>query len=156
MISFSDTLESNDSITAFTDQNIASETQSDEFFVVVFPHQEGVAKDFDLEHLSTEIKVNISVELQNDEWLVHVVDKAFHVVWNGQHLLTLADLCYHDPDLDFDDGQLLYTRRDIPNGELVRASNPMENFTSSPRKICGKDASSSNIRVQTLPALCYL
>ncbi|KAM6156738.1 chondroitin sulfate proteoglycan 4-like [Erethizon dorsatum] len=136
LISFSDTLESNDSITTFTDQDIVgerlmyihddSETQSDEFFVVVSPGQEGVGRDFDLEHLSTEIKVNISVELKNDERPIRVVDKVFRVVRNGQRLLTLADLCYHDPDLDFDDGQLLYTRRGIPNGDLVRASNPAE------------------------------
>ncbi|XP_005392771.1 PREDICTED: chondroitin sulfate proteoglycan 4-like [Chinchilla lanigera] len=136
LISFSDTLQSNDSITTFTDQDIVgerlmyihddSETQSDEFSVVVSPGQEGVVKDFDLEHLSTEIKVNISVELKNDEWPVRVVDKVFHVVRNGQRLLTLADLCYHDPDLDFNDGQLLYTRRGIPNGDLVRADNPTE------------------------------
>ncbi|EHB17291.1 Chondroitin sulfate proteoglycan 4 [Heterocephalus glaber] len=136
LIGFSDTLESNDSITTFTDQDIVSErlmyihddseTQSDDFFVVVSPGQEGVVKDFDLKHLSTEIKVNISVELKNDERPVRVVDKAFHVVRNGQRLLTLEDLCFHDPDLDFDDGQLLYTRWGIPNGDLVRASNPTE------------------------------
>lgn len=35
-----------------------------------------------------------------------VVDKVFHVVQNGQRLSTLADLCHHDPDLNFDDHQL--------------------------------------------------
>ncbi|KAK2492538.1 hypothetical protein MC885_020487 [Smutsia gigantea] len=61
--------------------------------------------------------------LKNDEKPVHVVGKVFHVVRNGQRLLTLADLCYHDPDSDFDNGQLLYTRQGISNGELVRAGD---------------------------------
>ncbi|XP_027627858.1 chondroitin sulfate proteoglycan 4 [Tupaia chinensis] len=139
LISLSDSLESNDNITTFTDQDIVgerlmyvhddSETECDEFHVVAStrgPGQEAVARDHDMNNLSTEIKVSISVGLKNDEKPVRVVDKVFHVVWNGQRLLTLADLCYHDPDLDFDDGQLLYIRRGIPNGDLVRVSDPTQ------------------------------
>ncbi|XP_047412438.1 chondroitin sulfate proteoglycan 4-like isoform X2 [Sciurus carolinensis] len=139
LMNSSDSLKSNDSITTFTDQDIAgeqlmyihddSETQWDEFFLVASAKgsgQEGVARDPDLEQLSTEIKVTVSVELKNDERPVRVVDKVFHVVRNGQRLLTLEDLCYHDPDLDFDDVQLLYTRRGIPNGDLVRTSDPTQ------------------------------
>lgn len=66
------------------------------------------------------------MELKNDEKPVHVVDKVFQVVRNGQRLLTLSDLCYHDPDSDFDDGQLLYIRRGISNGDLVQASDPTQ------------------------------
>ncbi|XP_053337191.1 chondroitin sulfate proteoglycan 4 [Clarias gariepinus] len=62
---------------------------------------------------------NISVQLVNDEKPVRIVDKVFHVVKNGQRLLTLDDLCYHDADSDFNDGQLVYTRRGIPIGDLV-------------------------------------
>ena len=66
------------------------------------------------------------MELKNDEKPVRMVDKVFHVVRNGQRLLTLSDICYHDPDSDFDDGQLLYIRRGIPNGDLVQASDPTQ------------------------------
>lgn len=62
---------------------------------------------------------NITIQLVNDEKPVRIVDKVFHVVKNGQRLLTLDDLCYHDADLDFSDGQLVYTRRGIPIGDLV-------------------------------------
>ncbi|XP_026798648.3 chondroitin sulfate proteoglycan 4 [Pangasianodon hypophthalmus] len=62
---------------------------------------------------------NISIQLVNDQKPVRVVDKVFHVACDSQRLLTLEDLCYHDPDSDYDDGQLLYTRRGIPMGELV-------------------------------------
>ncbi|XP_023564655.1 chondroitin sulfate proteoglycan 4 isoform X2 [Octodon degus] len=136
LMGFSDTLESNGSITTFTDEDIVgerlmyihddSETRNDEFFVVPSLGQEGEVRDPDVQHLPSEIKVNISVELRNDERPVRMVDKVFHVVRNSQRLLTLADLYYHDPDVDFDDGQLLYTRRGIPNGDLVRAGNPTE------------------------------
>ncbi|XP_042547044.1 chondroitin sulfate proteoglycan 4-like [Dipodomys spectabilis] len=139
LMNFLESLESLDNITTFTDQDILggrlmyihddSETRCDEFFLVASaerPGQEGVAGDLDPEPLSTEIKVRISVELKNDERPVRVVDKVFHVVRGSQRLLTLGDLCYHDPDVDFDDGQLLYIRRGIPNGDLVRASHPMQ------------------------------
>ncbi|XP_029797122.1 chondroitin sulfate proteoglycan 4-like [Suricata suricatta] len=136
LINLSDPLGSHDNITAFTDQDLVgerlmyvhddSETQRDEFVLVasaIVPGHDGAIRDLDMEHLSTEIKVTISVGLKNDEKPVRVVDRVFHVVRNGQRLLTLADVCYHDPDSDFDDGQLLYTRRGIPNGDLVRASD---------------------------------
>nr|XP_021494584.1 chondroitin sulfate proteoglycan 4-like [Meriones unguiculatus] len=132
-------LGSDNSITGFTDEDIVggrlvyvhddSETQSDEFLVLASATglgQQGGVRSLASEHLSTEIKVSISVELKNDEKPVRVVDKVFHVVRDGQRLLTLVDLCYHDPDVDFDDGQLLYTRRGIPNGDLVKASEPSQ------------------------------
>ncbi|XP_056592016.1 chondroitin sulfate proteoglycan 4-like [Triplophysa dalaica] len=67
----------------------------------------------------TEGIFNISIQLVNDEKPIRVVDKVFHVVRDSQRLLSLEDLCYHDPDIDFDDRDLLYTRRKIPMGELV-------------------------------------
>uniref|UniRef100_A0A674JKD3 Laminin G domain-containing protein n=1 Tax=Terrapene triunguis TaxID=2587831 RepID=A0A674JKD3_9SAUR len=131
LINFSDSPESNDNLTAFSNQDIMgerlmyvhddTETMYDEFLVIASTKESGewVSSAAGTEPLSAEIRFNISVELKNDEKPVRVVDKVFHVVKNGQRLLTLADLCYHDPDSDFDDGQLLYTRRGIPNGDLT-------------------------------------
>nr|XP_038957866.1 chondroitin sulfate proteoglycan 4B isoform X1 [Rattus norvegicus] len=125
--------------TGFTDDDIVSErliyahddseTRWDEFVILASATglgQQGGVRSPDSEHVSTEIKVSISVELKNDEKPVRVVDKIFHVVRDSQRLLTLADLCYHDPDVDFDDGQLLYTRHGIPNGDLVKATDPTQ------------------------------
>ncbi|XP_074712314.1 chondroitin sulfate proteoglycan 4-like [Strix uralensis] len=123
LINFSGSFESNDNLTTFTNTDITdkrlmyvhddSETVFDEFLV------RASSEDPEVEPLSVEIKFNISVQLKNDEKPVRVIDKIFNIVRNGQRLLTLADLCYHDPDSDFDDGQLLYTRRGISNGDLV-------------------------------------
>ncbi|XP_029433154.1 chondroitin sulfate proteoglycan 4-like [Rhinatrema bivittatum] len=131
LINFSDSLVSNDNIIVFSDQDLVgerlmyihddSETVHDEFLVLAYTKksEKWVNSDTESELLSAEIRINISIELKNDEKPIRVVDKIFHVVKNGHRLLTLADLCYHDPDSDFDDGQLLYTRRGIPNGDLV-------------------------------------
>ncbi|XP_027240098.1 chondroitin sulfate proteoglycan 4, partial [Cricetulus griseus] len=139
LVSSSASLGSDSSINGFTDEDIVggkliyvhddSETQCDEFIVLASATdlgQQGGVRSLDSEYTSTEIKVSISIELKNDEKPVRVVDKVFHVVRGSQRLLTLADLCYHDPDLNFDDGQLLYTRRGIPNGDLVKASDPSQ------------------------------
>ncbi|XP_052599261.1 chondroitin sulfate proteoglycan 4-like isoform X1 [Peromyscus californicus insignis] len=139
LLSSSTSRGSDNSITGFTEGDIEggrliyvhddSETQHDEFIVLVSATelgQQGGVRSLDSEHMPAEIKVSISVELKNDEKPVRVVDKVFHVVRDSQRLLTLADLCFHDPDLDFDDGQLLYTRRGIPNGDLVKASDPTQ------------------------------
>ncbi|XP_042310100.1 chondroitin sulfate proteoglycan 4-like [Sceloporus undulatus] len=132
LINFSDSPESNNNLTGFTNQDIIdkrlmyvhddSETQYDEIDITATAIKFGEWANSDMgtkPSLSAEIKFNISIQLKNDEKPVRVVDKVFHVVKNGRKLLTLADLCYHDPDIDFDDMQLLYTRRGIPNGDLV-------------------------------------
>ncbi|NXQ89666.1 CSPG4 protein, partial [Nyctibius grandis] len=131
LINFSGSFESNDNLTTFTNKDITdkrlmyvhddSETAFDEFLVRASSEESGKWANLDpeAEPLSVEIRFNISVQLKNDEKPVRVIDKIFNVVRNGQRLLTLADLCYHDPDSDFDDGQLLYTRRGISNGDLV-------------------------------------
>ncbi|XP_066507676.1 chondroitin sulfate proteoglycan 4-like [Hoplias malabaricus] len=72
---------------------------------------------------SAEGIFNIFVQLVNDQKPIRIVDKIFNVARDSQRLLTLEDLCYHDPDSDFDDGQLLYTRRGIPMGELVMVND---------------------------------
>ncbi|XP_013918329.1 PREDICTED: chondroitin sulfate proteoglycan 4-like [Thamnophis sirtalis] len=129
LINFSDSPESNNNLSSFTNQDIYgehlmyihddSETQCDEIHITATAIKFG-EEDLETEFpLSVGIKFNISIHLKNDEKPVRVVDKVFHVVKNGRKLLTLDDLCYHDPDTDFDDNQLLYTRRGIPNGDLV-------------------------------------
>lgn len=137
LINFSGSFESNDNLTTFTNEDISnkrlmyvhddSETVFDEFVVRAFSEESGEWANFDPEagSLSVEIRFNISVQLKNDEKPVRVVDKVFSVVRNGQRLLTLADLCYHDPDSDFEDGQLLYTRRGISNGDLVLTNDTL-------------------------------
>uniref|UniRef100_A0A8C8B2C7 Laminin G domain-containing protein n=1 Tax=Otus sunia TaxID=257818 RepID=A0A8C8B2C7_9STRI len=129
LINFSGSFESNDNLTTFTNTDITdkrlmyvhddSETVFDEFLV------RASSEDPEVEPLSVEIKFNISVQLKNDEKPIRVIDKIFNIVRNGQRLLTLADLCYHDPDSDFDDGQLLYTRRGISNGDLVLTNDTL-------------------------------
>ncbi|XP_072715172.1 chondroitin sulfate proteoglycan 4-like isoform X4 [Ciconia boyciana] len=112
-----------------TPRHLAVETNANlqELEIRVSSEESGKWANFDpeAEPLSVEIRFNISVQLKNDEKPVRVIDKVFNVVRNGQRLLTLADLCYHDPDSDFDDGQLLYTRRGISNGDLVLTNDTL-------------------------------
>ncbi|NXK49129.1 CSPG4 protein, partial [Chauna torquata] len=137
LINFSGSFKSNDNLTTFTNKDISdkrlmyvhddSETVFDEFLVRASSEESGEWANFDpkVGPLSVEIRFNISVQLKNDEKPVRVVDKVFNIVRNGQRLLTLADLCYHDPDSDFEDGQLLYTRRGISNGDLVLTNDSL-------------------------------
>ncbi|NXL94535.1 CSPG4 protein, partial [Alectura lathami] len=137
LINFSGSVESNDNLTTFTNKDITdkrlmyvhddSETVFDEFLVRASSEEsrEWASVDSEVGPLSAEVIFNISIQLKNDEKPVRIVDKVFNVVRNGQRLLTLADLCYHDPDSDFEDGQLLYTRRGISNGDLVLTNNSL-------------------------------
>ncbi|XP_054145647.1 chondroitin sulfate proteoglycan 4-like [Melozone crissalis] len=137
LTNFSGSFENNDNLTTFTNKDITdkclmyvhddSETMFDELLVRASSKESGKGANFDpeVEPLSVEVRFYISVQLKNDEKPVRVVDKIFDVVRNGQRLLTLADLCYRDPDSDFDDGQLLYTRRGISNGDLVLTNDTL-------------------------------
>lgn len=131
-INLSSSSSRNDNITAFTNQEILeerivyvhddSETTHDQFTFIVSTSKT-ILPVLENEHGAVEGIFNISVQLVNDEKPVRVIDKVFHVVRDGQRLLTLEDLCYHDTDSDFDDGQLIYTRRGIPMGDLVLAND---------------------------------
>ncbi|NWW03053.1 CSPG4 protein, partial [Oreocharis arfaki] len=137
LANFSGSFENKDNLTTFSNKDITdkylmyvhddSETMFDEFLVRASSKESGKRTSFDpeVEPLSVEIRFCISVQLKNDEKPVRIIDKIFNVVRNGQRLLTLADLCYHDPDSDFDDGQLLYTRRGISNGDLVLTNDTL-------------------------------
>ncbi|NXG03411.1 CSPG4 protein, partial [Sakesphorus luctuosus] len=136
LINFSGSFQNSDNLTTFTNEDITdehlmyvhddSETLCDEFLVRASSKESGKWADSDpVEPLSVEIRFSISIQLKNDEKPIRVIDKIFDIVRNEQRLLTLADLCYHDPDSDFDDGQLLYTRRGISNGDLVLTNDTL-------------------------------
>ncbi|XP_008276293.1 chondroitin sulfate proteoglycan 4-like [Stegastes partitus] len=133
-INFSNSTSINDNIGTFTNQDITeerimyvhddSETKQDSFafqIVVYKPHKHTNKKE---DRNTAEHTFNISVQLVNDQRPVRVVDKVFHVARDGQRLVTLNDLRFQDDDSDFEDSWLVYTRRGIPLGELVLASDP--------------------------------
>uniref|UniRef100_A0A8C1HQG0 Chondroitin sulfate proteoglycan 4ba n=1 Tax=Cyprinus carpio carpio TaxID=630221 RepID=A0A8C1HQG0_CYPCA len=132
-INLSNSTKDFDSIISFTNQDILeerimyvhddSETTLDSFTFIASTSPVTKLSLTDKDIGSKEGMFNISIQLINDEKPIRIVDKVFHVVRNGQRLLTLDDLCYHDADSDFSDRQLLYTRRGIPMGDLVLAND---------------------------------
>ncbi|XP_062415007.1 chondroitin sulfate proteoglycan 4-like [Pungitius pungitius] len=132
-INLSNSTSTDEDIVAFTNQDIIeervvyvhddSETKQDSFTfqIVVCKANKHTGKQQD--RRTAEHTFNISVQLVNDERPVRIVDKVFHVARDGQRLVTLNDLRFRDNDSDFEDNWLVYTRRGIPLGELVLASD---------------------------------
>ncbi|KAK1792031.1 hypothetical protein P4O66_001810 [Electrophorus voltai] len=128
-INLSNSTKEYDKLVSFTYQDILeerlmyvhdnSETTHDQFSFIASTSLLVKSSVNDDEVGSKEGLFNISIQLLNDEKPVRTVDKVFHVVRDGQRLLTVDDLCYHDADSDFSDGHLIYTRRGIPVGDLV-------------------------------------
>ncbi|KAM9393559.1 chondroitin sulfate proteoglycan 4 [Pholidichthys leucotaenia] len=128
-ISQSNSNASYDNILTFSNQDILqerimyvhddSETTQDNFTFIASTRNRFKTSIADDEIDSKEGVFNISIQLMNDQKPVRIIDKVFHVVRDGQKLLTIQDLCYHDADSDFDDSRLIYTRRGIPMGYLV-------------------------------------
>lgn len=131
-INLSNSTSINDNIATFTNQDIVaerimyvhddSENKEDSFTfqILLYKHKHGSRKE---DGSPAQHTFNISVLLVNDQRPARVVDKVFHVARDGQRLLTLEDLRYRDDDSDFEDSWLVYTRRGIPMGELVLASD---------------------------------
>lgn len=128
-ISQSNSNASYDKILTFSNQDLLeerimyihddSETTQDKFTFIASTSQ-GFKSSITADDFGCKDGVfNITIRLVNDQKPVRVIDKVFHVVRDGQRILTLEDLRYHDADSDFDDGQLVYTRRGIPMGDLV-------------------------------------
>ncbi|KAM8864851.1 chondroitin sulfate proteoglycan 4 [Synchiropus picturatus] len=128
-ISHSNSNSTNENILSFSNKDITaerimythddSETTQDAFTFIASAtkgFKSFIAED---EVGSKEATFNISVRLVNDQKPVRVIDKVFHVVKDGQRILTSDDLRYRDDDSDFDDGKLVYARRGIPIGDLV-------------------------------------
>ncbi|XP_051949978.1 chondroitin sulfate proteoglycan 4 [Xyrauchen texanus] len=132
-INLSNSTKEFDNILLFTNQDILeerimyvhddSETNLDNFTFIASASPLTKFSMTENDIVSKEGFFFISIQLVNDEKPIRIVDKVFHVVKNGQRLLTLDDLCYHDADSDISDGQLVYTRRGIPMGDLVLAND---------------------------------
>nr|XP_003707909.1 PREDICTED: chondroitin sulfate proteoglycan 4 isoform X2 [Megachile rotundata]XP_012151709.1 PREDICTED: chondroitin sulfate proteoglycan 4 isoform X2 [Megachile rotundata]XP_012151710.1 PREDICTED: chondroitin sulfate proteoglycan 4 isoform X2 [Megachile rotundata]XP_012151712.1 PREDICTED: chondroitin sulfate proteoglycan 4 isoform X2 [Megachile rotundata]XP_012151713.1 PREDICTED: chondroitin sulfate proteoglycan 4 isoform X2 [Megachile rotundata]XP_012151714.1 PREDICTED: chondroitin sulfate len=65
----------------------------------------------------------VNVSMKNDNAPERTVNKVFHVVSNGERLLTNKDLAYADKDVDTKPSELIYARRDKQKYRLYRVSN---------------------------------
>lgn len=63
----------------------------------------------------------ITMLMRNDNPPERLIDKVFKVVRNGEKLITIDDLAFTDPDIDYDTKELQYSRRGIRNGEIIHA-----------------------------------
>lgn len=67
--------------------------------------------------------------MKNDNGPVRVVDKVFHVVVGGQKYLTGDDLRYADKDMDTQPADLVYSCREVSNGDVYSAQNAVQNIS---------------------------
>lgn len=96
-----------------------TETLEDKISFVVVEQFEDAGPEANVIHGTLKIYITPI----NDQPPVRVVNKTFNVTLHGQHLLTTAELCFHDADSDFDDSQLIYTKWGISNGNIVSADD---------------------------------
>ncbi|CAG5131817.1 unnamed protein product, partial [Candidula unifasciata] len=74
---------------------------------------------------------HISMKMRNDNPPVRAFTKVFQIATGQVKHLTIKDLAFQDPDIDFDDSLLVYQRQPIANGEILSATTeePVYNFT---------------------------
>ncbi|CAG9759266.1 unnamed protein product [Ceutorhynchus assimilis] len=71
----------------------------------------------------------INVHLKNDHSPIRVVDKIFQVVVGGEKLLTNKDLKYIDLDIGTPTSGIIYTCREIQNGQFFNIKDLSRNIT---------------------------
>ena len=81
----------------------------------------------------------IKMMMRNDEPPVRLVDKVFHVVRNDERLLTVDDLAFMDPDINYDPANLLYTRRRISNGQFISVRNRSQVYQFHQRDLSNRE-----------------
>ncbi|XP_062617524.1 chondroitin sulfate proteoglycan 4-like [Saccostrea cucullata] len=68
-------------------------------------------------------RFHIRVIMKNDNPPRREVDKPFRVVSNKERLITVDDLSFSDPDMNYNTMDLRYEREKIPNGEIVNSED---------------------------------
>ncbi|XP_069138119.1 chondroitin sulfate proteoglycan 4-like [Argopecten irradians] len=111
-----------------------SETNTDSFTFTALP----IIKN--LNQLPTQVNeisdtLEINIMMRNDNPPVRLVDKVLGVVTNQEKVITLDDLAFTDPDIDYDTDQLMYTRRGIENGEIVYTTNKTKTYQFTQKDI---------------------
>ncbi|GFR86794.1 chondroitin sulfate proteoglycan, partial [Elysia marginata] len=96
-----------------------SENEIDFFKFVATPNIRESASNLpdEIEQLKGEF--HIAIRLRNDNPPKRVSNKVFHVVTGQVKTLSIHDLAFHDPDVDFDDSLLVYQRHTISNGDIL-------------------------------------
>ncbi|XP_053320781.1 chondroitin sulfate proteoglycan 4 [Spea bombifrons] len=112
-------------------QHDGSETTEDDIPFVASRQREGSATDTSGEEEDDEEEeevmrgvFRVSIQLVNDNPPVQLVRKVFHVVRDGQKLLTTNDIAFSDPDLGTTDAQLVLVRYGVPFGKIVLVDDP--------------------------------
>lgn len=93
-----------------------SETKYDSFHFLALSK----SKFEDFQYTET---FHIDILLKNDNSPMRIIDKVFHVVVNSQKLLTGNDLKYSDADLETKTSDIVYTCRELPNGQIYSSKN---------------------------------
>ena len=68
----------------------------------------------------------------NDNPPVSAIDKVFAVVTNRGRIMTIDDMCYKDPDIEYDSSNLLYYIHYISNGYITLSNDKaakLDHFT---------------------------
>ena len=118
-----------DDVTEFTNKDIRegklvyqhddSESIADSFSFTAAPILASDSASSELQEYSGTF--SISMLMRNDNPPAILTSRVFQVVKNNKRPLTIHDLEFMDPDVGFDTDLLKYSRRGIPNGDIVDA-----------------------------------
>ena len=117
--------------------NDDSENQEDDFTfvssVIVSGGDDDDTGSYDNEIQEFTETFYITMSMIDDNPPVRSVDKVFNVATGQSKRVTVADLAFTDPDVNFDDSLLTYHFQTVSNGDIINTvtRQPVLNFTQN-------------------------
>ena len=99
-----------------------TETDKDSFSFMAVPLLErNIQSQSEIPEFTGTFEINML--MRNDNPPVRLVDKVFKVVRENEKLITIDDLAFTDPDINYDQNELKYSLERIANGEVIYVVN---------------------------------
>ena len=99
-----------------------TETDKDSFSFMAIPLRErNVPSQSEIPEFTGTFEIHML--MRNDNPPVRLIDKVFKVVREKEKLITIEDLAFTDPDINYDQNELKYRLERIANGEIIYVVN---------------------------------
>lgn len=103
-------------------QHDDSETDKDSFTFIAVPLKERLLpSQSEIPEFTGTFEIHML--MRNDNPPVRLVDKVFKVVLEKEKLISIDDLAFTDPDIDYNPNDLKYTTKGAANGDIIHAVN---------------------------------
>lgn len=102
-------------------KNDDSEHDKDSFMFIATPRLTAGKDLIEVREFAGTFKIRMM--MRNDNIPMRTVDKIFNIVTGQEKPITISDIAFNDPDINYNSSHLQISRRGIPNGNIIFKNN---------------------------------